>query len=100
MNFSLLNVASVLLGLVAWCIPTVCIIRKQYTAISSLGSFAACIFALLMQMIYQWHLVDIEDWSALLDTSEAVVRVSAFLAVTTIALNLLCVLRSRKKANK
>jgi cytochrome c oxidase subunit 4 len=40
-----------------------------------------------MQIFYTNHLVKIEDWSALMDTSQAVAFVAALLLVVTIILN-------------
>jgi len=40
-----------------------------------------------MQLFYTDHLVKIEDWSALMDTSSAVAMVSTLLLVVTILLN-------------
>ncbi len=40
-----------------------------------------------MQIFYNDHLVKIEDWSALMDTSSAVAMVSTLLLVVTIILN-------------
>jgi hypothetical protein len=40
-----------------------------------------------MQILYTDNLVQIEDWSALLDTSHAVAWVSAVLLIVTIILN-------------
>ena len=53
-----------------------------------------------MQIRYSDHLVQIEDWSALLDTSRAVTWVSAVLLIVTILLNAftLVVCRRREKA--
>lgn len=51
-------------------------------------SLGCCALALWFQLCYQRHLVDIQDWSALLDTAGAVVQVSAFLLVTTLLDNL------------
>jgi cytochrome c oxidase subunit 4 len=54
-----------------------------------------------MQILYTDHLVQIEDWSALLDTSRAVTWVSAVLLIVTIMLNAftLNVCRRRRKAD-
>ena len=53
-------------------------------AVTSLG---ACAVSLCLQLFYSDHLVKIEDWSALLDTSHAVALVSALLLVVTMILN-------------
>ena len=96
LGYGLLNLASLAMGLAAWCLPIIGIIRNQYGAMISIGSFLFCGLAFLLQMLYQWHLVAIEDWSALMDTAGAVVFVSAFLLVTTTALNCFGAIRNRR----
>lgn len=96
MNYGILNLASLIMGLVAWCVPIICIFKNKYNAVSSIGSFTSCVLALLMQIIYQWHLVDIEDWWALIDTTWAVVLASAVLIILTVAINIFCAAYSRK----
>ena len=94
MNYGMLNLASVALGLVGWAIPIVqigCIAKKKrgfgrYTHILSMG---ACCLAIWFQICYDEHLVNIEDWSALMDTVAAVRLVSVFLLVITLLINLL-----------
>ena len=101
MNYNYLNIVSLLLGLTALWLPVSQLIgRKPARSVqrqtTQLGSLAACVAAMLMQMIYQWHLVDIEDWSALMDTSGAAVMLSAGLAAVTIALNFISIIRNRE----
>lgn len=93
MNYGLLNLGSVVLGLIGWLIPAVrlglCLVHKR-----GLGRFApvlsmgACCLAIWLQICYDEHLVDIADWSALMDTVQAVRMVPLFLLVTTSLLNL------------
>lgn len=52
-------------------------------------SGTACALALLFQLVYNWHLVAIGDWSALMDTTGAVVKVSVVLVAVTAGLNAL-----------
>ncbi len=90
----LLNVGSLGLGLVAWILPIVSLIKRKnsnnkYWALLSIVSLSACATSLLFQIIYNKHLVTIEDWSALMDTINAVVYVSTFLLLTTIILNVI-----------
>ena len=99
LNYGFLNLASLLMGLAAWGVPIFCIVRHKYSAVFSIASFAFCGLALIMQMMYQRHLVNIEDWAALMDTSGAVVIVSVFLLVTTTALNCFVAMRNRSKLN-
>lgn len=55
----------------------------------SIGRQQSVLFCLtLVSVIYQDHLVTVQDWSALLDTSGALVRVAAVLIAVTALLQL------------
>ena len=97
MNFGMLNLLSLLFGLIACGLPTACLLRLKYRVVLTIASFAACILALLMQLLYQWHLVAIRDWSAMMDVTGVMVIVSALLAVATIVLNCICAIRTRRE---
>ncbi|SDN62054.1 hypothetical protein SAMN04488053_102251 [Alkalicoccus daliensis] len=96
-----LNVASFLLGLFAWALPFLNLIRDPHTRQSKWGmtallSLSACAVALLLQIFYNLHLVEIQDWAALEDTMGGVAFVSAVLLSITLILNFLpLLLRSR-----
>ncbi|WP_078431069.1 hypothetical protein [Metabacillus halosaccharovorans] len=88
----LLNLGSLVLGLVAWILPIVNIVqvknqnnRKSMTL--SVLSISACAISLCFQIFYSYHLVQIEDWSALMDTAGAVAYVGAYLLIVTLLLN-------------
>lgn len=93
MNYGMLNLGSIALRLAGWAIPLVQAGRLakgnrglgRYAHILSMG---ACCLAIWFQICYDEHLVDIGDWSALMDTIGAVRMVSIFLLVTTLLLNL------------
>lgn len=93
MNYGMLNLGSIVLGLIGWAIPVIQLRHLangkrglgHYTHILSMG---ACGLAIWLQICYDEHLVGIEDWSALMDTIGAVRVVSAFLLVTTLLINL------------
>jgi cytochrome c oxidase subunit 4 len=92
MGASWLNLGSLALGLIAWILPVVNLMRRNKTdhrhwAVLSITSVSACAVSLCMQLFYTDHLVKIEDWSALMDTSSAVAMVSTLLLVVTILLN-------------
>lgn len=92
MGYGLLNLGSLLLGLIAWILPVINLAKNNKTehknwVVYSITSVSACVIALYMQILYNNHLVKIEDWSALMDTSDAVSFVSAILLVVTIVLN-------------
>ena len=88
----LLNLGSLVLGLIAWILPVVNLVRygkrdQRGWIVLSMMSISACAISLCFQILYQYHLVKIEDWSALMDTTGAVAFVSAALLVVTIVLN-------------
>lgn len=88
----LLNPASLLLGLIAWILPIISLMqykenKNKSWIILSIISISSCVISLFLQSIYNNHLVQINDWSALMDTTDALVFVSAVLIVVTIILN-------------
>lgn len=101
----LLNLASLLLGLIAWILPVVNIMRYKkhdhknwmYLPVVSISS---CAVSLFFQICYNDYLVKIEDWSALMDTTDAVVFVSAVLLIITIILNTITLFVYRDKTMK
>ena len=87
-----LNIGSLIFGLIAWILPIVSLTQRNRTdrgsrAVLSAASAGACAVSLCMQIFYTDHLVKIEDWSALMDTSREVALVSAWLLAVTIILN-------------
>ena len=95
------NVASLLLGLIAWVLPIVNLAKhdkaehKSWTALS-FASFSTCAVALFFQNIYQDHLAKIEDFSAIMDTSGGLVVVSGALVFITILLNVVVLVKYQK----
>jgi len=88
----LLNLGSLVLGIIAWILPVINLGRRNKAnsrswAVLSVASVSACAISLCMQIFYVDHLVRIEDWSALMDTSSAVAMVSTLLLIVTIVLN-------------
>ena len=101
-----LNVGSLLLGLMALIIPIIIIVRYKKTGngnqpVLYAASMCACALSLFFQICYNDHLVKIKDWSALSDTSEAVVSGALNLLLGTILFNVLAlVVCYGKKAAK
>ena len=98
-----LNLGSLLLGLIAWILPIVSLARhyrdhNKKWALFSIASLSACVISLCFQILYNDYLVMIEDWTALMDTSKAVVRLSSLLAVVTIILNVITAVLHNKKS--
>ena len=100
MDAGWLNLGSLALGLISWALPVIALVgrRAKDWPLFSIVSVGACAMALCMQIFYTDHLVRIEDWSALMDTSQAVARVSAILLGVTLVLN--AVLLAMKKRGK
>lgn len=93
-HYSLLNLGSLILGLIAWTLPVIDLVRSNKTErrnlpVMSVASLSSCAISLCMQIFYQNHLVKIGDRAALMDTSNAVAVVSAILLVITLILNLI-----------
>lgn len=100
--YSWLNLGSLVLGLIAWILPIVNLVRhnkdkNKSWALLAVASMSACVIALWLQLVYNSHLVKIEDWSAIMDISEGLVRVSFILAVVTLVLNAITVMIYTKK---
>lgn len=100
-----LNVGSLVLGLIAWLLPVVNLVgyiigKQRNWAILSILSISACAISLCFQIFYNNHLVKIEDWSALMDTTGAVAILSAVLLVVTVILNAITLVVYRDKTAK
>ena len=101
----ILNLVSLVLGIISWLLPISMLdkndnknINKQY--ILSMISLSCCIVSLFMQTIYNNYLVNIYDWSALLDTTPSLVIVEAILIFVTIILNILCIMKLSIRMDK
>jgi hypothetical protein len=98
-----LNVGSLVLGLIAWILPIMNLImlnnqkHKNWAAFAVI-SVSACAVSLIFQLMYSNHLVNIEDWPALMDTAGAVVFVSSVLVGITFLLNAVTLIVYRKRA--
>ncbi|MFD9625649.1 hypothetical protein [Peribacillus muralis] len=89
---ALLNLGSLVLGLLAWILPVVNLMRyknheiKNWIALSFM-SISACAISLCFQILYNYHLVRIEDWGAVMDTMYAVALIAPVLFIVIIILN-------------
>ncbi len=88
----LLNLGSLIFGLAAWILPILSLMRqnkvlREKWAILSTTSVGACALSLCLQIFELNHRIKIQDWAALLDTSQAVAAVSVLLLAVTIILN-------------
>lgn len=82
------NVASLLLGLVAWALPISTIITRRYRAAYPSASFGLCSLSLLLQLMQVQNLVRKQDWSALMDTWYAVVFAGIVLLLVNLVANI------------
>lgn len=101
----LLNLGSLALGLIAWILPVISLMRyvrhdHRNWVILTFMSFSACAISLVFQIFYNYLLVKIEDWSALMDTMGGVAFASAVLLIVTIILNTIILILYRGRAAK
>lgn len=102
---TLLNPASLVLGLIAWILPVVNLMQRKkhdnrnWVVLSTI-SLSACAISLLFQILYTNHLVNIWDTTALMDTNNAVVFAASVLLVVTIILNAITLLVYRGRTAK
>jgi len=101
-GFGWLNIGSLIFGLIAWILPVVNLTQHRKSgsrswSVFSVASAVSCAVSLYMQILYTDHLVQVEDWSALLDTSHAVAWLSAVLLIVTIVLNVATLAVYRRK---
>lgn len=87
-SWYLLSLMSLLLGLAAWGFPLTALSGRLRLGTALTASSLCCSVSLGCQLAYQAHLVSIQDWSALLDTADAVVRAAAVLIGITALLQL------------
>ncbi|APC47660.1 hypothetical protein BME96_05535 [Virgibacillus halodenitrificans] len=94
----LLNIGSLILGIVAWVLPAISLLSYDKTKVKKwpILSITACALALCFQIIYNYHLVKIQDWAALLDTTGAVVFASVVLLSVTVLLNAITFIKTVK----
>lgn len=98
----LLNIGSLVLGVIALLLPISSLLNtnkqlRNYRLIISSLSLSACAISISFQLFYNHHLVEIEDWSALMDTTSSSVLAVTFLLISTILLNALTIIINRDK---
>lgn len=86
------NLASILLGITAWALPVICLMRRGRWELLCCGSWFSCVLSLYFQLREVLHRVDIGDLSAVMDTIGAVVFCAAVLMAVTLVLNLMTLL--------
>lgn len=103
--FGFLNLGSLVLGVIAILLPICSILSTNkkvhnYRLIFCTLSFSACAISISFQLLYNNHLVKIEDWSALMDTTSSSVFAVTLLLISTILLNTLTIIINRDKTVK
>ena len=90
------NIGSLILGLAAWLLPVLAIGKRDRFSLCCLGSFGCCILSLLLQLFEVTRRVNLEDWSALMDTMHAVVLAAVIMVAVMVICNLFALLRSTR----
>lgn len=94
---AMLNVGSLILGLAAWGLPFLAVKKKDQFGMCCLGSFGCCILSLLFQLFEVKNRVNLEDWSALMDTIHAVVLAAVVMIVVMVVCNLIALLHAARR---
>ena len=89
-------IGSLVLGLIIWIMISINIGRykRNYNrnwASYSIISISACVIAISFQLIHTNYMVNIEDWSGLMDTIGTSTLLSLVLLVVTLVLNVVSI---------
>lgn len=101
----LFNIASLILGLVAMTLPVINIMlsrknkNRNWGALSVL-SLSFCSLSIWLLTIFINDNVSHEDWSALMDTTPSILKITGVLLFVTILLNAVTYFMNRKQGNK
>jgi cytochrome c oxidase subunit 4 len=100
-----LNLGSLVSGLIAWIIPGITLMQRNKAGqrnlmVFSVASVSACAISLCMQIYSVNLLVSREDWSALMDTSPALVLFATILLGGTLILNAITLVVFFKKTSE
>jgi cytochrome c oxidase subunit 4 len=97
-----LNLGSLILGITSWIIPVIATKNhknygmKKYFKLS-IVSFSSCLASLCLQLFEINNRVQLQDWSALMDTIGTLKWIVVILAVITILLNLIAFILFQEK---
>lgn len=98
MGYGWLNLGSLVLGIIALALPVFAMAKRMKgikAGVCIWMSMGICLLAIIFQMAYGNHLIEIGDWSALMDTSQATFSLSAKLALFTALLDMAAFLTAR-----
>lgn len=93
----MLNIISLVLGIGAWTVAAIGIAKQPFSHKFAIISFSLCVFALIGQLFEISRRVNLGDYAAIEDTIRAVLIASVVLCATTIILNVIALIKSRKK---
>ncbi|MBD7913565.1 hypothetical protein H9660_00240 [Clostridium sp. Sa3CUN1] len=88
---ALLNLSCLFLGLISWLIPIIIIIMKKISNkkryISIFISMSICLLSIYLQSLYIKYLININDWTALMDIIGTSIVLEFIMILVNIILN-------------
>ena len=90
------NILSLVLGIGAWSLPVMYLMRWQHRELFCCGSFGLCALAMYFQLREMLGRVQMGDFAAIEDTIGAVVFAATVLLTVTLILNALALLRKER----
>ena len=96
----MLNIISLIFGMGAWGMAVIAIAKPAYYNKSVILSFALCTFSLIFEFFQISRRVNLGDYAAIEDTIRAVIIASIVLMVLTIILNIVALVKSKKKVQE
>lgn len=102
---TLINPTSLILGLIAWILPIINITKYKKDNNENWITFlfismCACSISIFIQIVGYMHLVNINDWTAIMDTIGYLSFIAATLLIITIILNAITLYLYRFRARK
>lgn len=71
--------------------------KNKYVTVISFLSMICCATSLFFQICYQKFLVDVEDWSAMMDIAPSMMGISFLLLLITVILNIVFIVVKSKE---
>ena len=94
----MLNIGSLVFGACAWLFAGFAIATKSFTSHrNTLVSFSLCAISLVFQLFEINRRVLLSDYAAIEDTIRAVLIASAALVIITVILNLIAIVKAKRK---